>query len=84
MSPIEYRLDPSTSVAEFVHLLETATVWEDEDGVVWYSPDDTDDEDYLSDWLVVNDPELGYVWRHTYPEILFKRWFVAYGAALAA
>jgi len=84
MSPIEYRLDPLTTVAQFQHLLETAIVWEDEDGVVWYSPEDSDDEEYLSDWIVVCDPELGYVWRHTYPEILFKRWFVAYGAALAA
>ena len=84
MSPIEYRLDPLTTVAQFQHLLETAIVWEDEDGIVWYSPEDTDDEDYLSDWLVVCDPELGYVWRHTYPELLARRWFVSCGAALAA
>ena len=85
MSPAQYRLDPFTTVAEFQHLLETALVWEDEDGVVWWSPEDTDDEDYLSDWLVVFDPELGYyVWRHTYPELLARRWFVSCGAALAA
>lgn len=72
------------SIAEFAHLLETATVWEDEGGRVWASPETTDDEEFLCEWVVVRDPELGYVWRHTYPELLARRWFVSCGAALAA
>ena len=78
------QIGPSTSVAEFVHLLEVATVWEDEDGVAWFTDLDTSEEEYLCDWVVICDPELGYVGRHTWPELLANRWFVDPGAARAA
>ena len=48
------------SIAEFAHLLETATVWEDEGGRVWASPDNTGDEESV-------DVSLAYVDDTVYP-----------------
>ena len=78
------QIRPSTSFADFAYLLETAEVWEDEDGIAWFTDLDTSEEEHLCDWVVIRDPERGYVGHHTWPDLLANRWFVETGSALAA